>query len=368
LPIPTHIDTLGFADTAPWLGGEMQQWQYPEHDRRTVNIAGGILISPDGHSVAEQEHSLIVISNWRSCHSFPLNTLKMGLLTKAQSISGHPLVAQRLKRLSSIAAKLKRFPQMRLSQMQDIAGSRAIVSSVAHVEDLTKLHKASRMKHKLVHEDDYIRHPKESGYRGVHLIYKYYSDRNEYFNDLKVEIQLRSLPQHIWATAVETVGTFVRQALKSSQGEEDWLRFFSLMGTAIAMREKSPLVPNTPTDKSVLRQEIIDYERRLDALNHLALYATACEAPEVVGETNAHYFLIELDPKHKRLRVTGYRSDNLQKATDDYIVAERNAITGSLGRDAVLVSVDSFKALKRAYPNYFLDTHRFIEEVKHAVR
>src|ERR1022692_139973 len=47
LPIPTHIDTLGFADTAPWLGGEMQQWQYPEHDRRMVNIAGGILISPD---------------------------------------------------------------------------------------------------------------------------------------------------------------------------------------------------------------------------------------------------------------------------------------------------------------------------------
>jgi hypothetical protein len=345
----------------------MQQWQYPDHDRRTVNTAGAILISPDGHAVAEQEHALIVINNWRSSHGFPLNTLKMGLLSKAQSISGRPLVAQRLKRLSSIAAKLQRYPSMRLSQMQDIAGCRAIVSSVAKVDDLVRLHKTSRMKHKLSHEDDYIRQPKPSGYRGIHLIYKYYSDRNETFNDLKVEIQIRSLPQHIWATAVETVGTFVRQALKSSQGERDWLRFFSLMGTAIAMREKSPLVPGTPDNRGVLREEIVEYERRLDALNHLSLYATACDAPEIAGETNAHYFLIELDPKKKRLRVTGYRTENLQRATDDYIIAERTALTGSAGRDAVLVSVDSFKALKRAYPNYFLDTHRFIEEVKHAV-
>jgi hypothetical protein len=35
-------------------------------------------------------------------------------------------------------------------------------------------------------------------------------------------------------------------------------------------------------------------------------------------------------------------------------------------RDVVLVSVDSLEALKKAYPNYFLDTHRFIQAVKHA--
>ena len=37
------------------------------------------------------------------------------------------------------------------------------------------------------------------------------------------------------------------------------------------------------------------------------------------------------------------------------------------GIDAVLVSVDSISSLRRAYPNYFLDTHVFIEAVKEAV-
>ena len=232
-------------------------WVAPVYERHIVNRAGRILVSPDGHSVPEQEHALIVINNWRSSHSFPLNTFKIGLLKKAQQVDGHSLVAQRLKRLSSIALKLVRFPDMKLSQMQDIAGCRAIVSSTSHVDTLVKLYKHGGMKHKLVHEDDYIRQPKRSGYRGIHLVYKYFSDRNDTHNDHKVEVQLRSVMQHIWATAVETVGTFIRQALKSSQGEEDWLRFFALMGTAIALREKTHIVPDTPTEMRILKPELV---------------------------------------------------------------------------------------------------------------
>jgi hypothetical protein len=32
-----------------------------------------------------------------------------------------------------------------------------------------------------------------------------------------------------------------------------------------------------------------------------------------------------------------------------------------------LVSVDSMAALRRAYPNYFLDTKRFVEELERAI-
>ena len=51
--------------------------------------------------------------------------------------------------------------------------------------------------------DDYITTPKDSGYRGVHLIYRYYSDKNETFNGLKIEVQIRTALQHAWATAVD---------------------------------------------------------------------------------------------------------------------------------------------------------------------
>jgi len=40
-----------------------------------------------------------------------------------------------------------------------------------------------------------------------------------------IEIQIRSKLQHIWATAVETVGFFTGQAIKSNEGEKEWNDF-----------------------------------------------------------------------------------------------------------------------------------------------
>jgi hypothetical protein len=119
---------------------------------------------------------------------------------------------------------------MKLSRIQDIGGCRVVVSSVLEVDELVEYYKrTSRIKHELVREDAYILEPPPSGYRGVHLVYKYISDRRTTWNGLRIEIQLRSGLQHAWATAVETVGTFTQQALKSSQGGADWLRFFALI-------------------------------------------------------------------------------------------------------------------------------------------
>jgi hypothetical protein len=44
---------------------------------------------------------------------------------------------------------------------------------------------------------------------------------------------------------VETVGTFIQQPLKSSQGEEDWLRFFIVMSSDMAFLDKKPIVAGT---------------------------------------------------------------------------------------------------------------------------
>jgi hypothetical protein len=54
----------------------------------------------------------------------------------------------------------------------------------------------------------------------------------------------------------------MRQSLKSSQ-EETWLRFFALMGTYIAHREKTTPVPNTLTNLTELRAELAEQESKL---------------------------------------------------------------------------------------------------------
>ena len=73
---------------------------------------------------------------------------------------------------------------------------------------------------------------------------------------LQIEIQLRSRLQHQWATAVETVGTFIGDELKSNRGDQGWLRFFALMSSAIALSERTPLVPDTPTNQPEIVEEI----------------------------------------------------------------------------------------------------------------
>ena len=53
-------------------------------------------------------------------------------------------------------------------------------------------------------ETDYVRKPKTSGYRGIHLVYRYHNDRKTIYNGLQIEPQLRTRRQHAWATAVDT--------------------------------------------------------------------------------------------------------------------------------------------------------------------
>ena len=110
-------------------------------------------------------------------------------------------------------------------------------------------------------------------------------------------MQLRSQLQHAWATAVETVGAFVQQALKSSIGEQEWLRFFALMATAIAVREKAAPVPNTPTTYSDLVNELREHAHTLDIANKLAAFGTALNVFENPQTKNNHYYLIEVNHK-----------------------------------------------------------------------
>src|SRR5260370_41876111 len=152
---------------------------------------------------------------------------------------------------------------MKLSQMQDIAGCRAVMPTVRDVEKLVARYEISNAKNpsgrpEFVKKYDYIAQPKKDGYRSVHFVYKYRttSKHLEDFNGLRIEVQLRSQLQHAWATAVETVSTFTGQALKSNVGSDECKRFFALMGSAIALRERKPLGPDTPTDEHKVIAEL----------------------------------------------------------------------------------------------------------------
>ncbi|MCU1534742.1 MAG: hypothetical protein JWR53_1223 [Glaciihabitans sp.] len=343
----------------------MANWGVPLYSKSAVDRAAAVLVSPETNGT-DRELALAVVNNWRSSHAFPLNTIQMGLRRRAASIDADATTAQRIKRLPSITGKIDRYPDMKLSRMQDIGGCRVIVSDVAAVRDLVAKYKTGNGKHTLDRLDDYIdEKPKNSGYRGVHLIYKYTSDRNDTYNGLRIEVQIRTRLQHAWATAVETVGFFTLQALKSSQGGDEWLRFFALMSSHIAEIEGTLLVPGTPGGRAERTAEILQLANTLGVIDKLTAYGQTLKFAEenIVGGRD-NYFILRLDASDGNLTV--YSFGNLTAATEAYDGMERAAATEE-NVDVVLVSVDSLASLRRAYPNYFLDTAIFVDLVRGAV-
>lgn len=327
-------------------------WAVPKHAKKRVNWAGKTLLieappyftndleMSDEYGAWLQEYiaALDIINNWRSSHNFPLNTFHIGLKRRAKIIDPNAITAQRIKRLASISAKLERFPTMTLSQMQDIGGCRAIVSSALGVSKLCESYAESDIKHLPQQTDNYIDNPKDSGYRGVHLIYRYRSDRRQDYNSLKVEIQLRSQLQHAWATAVETVGAFVQQALKSSLGEQEWLRFFSLMSGALAFKENTAPVPGTPSVYSDLVKELREHALSLEVSSRLRAFAASLQYYEGAQSKKNHYYLMEVNNATRTVSVIGFKQSESDKATAKYLEVEKKIKESSPNSDAVLVS------------------------------
>jgi hypothetical protein len=353
-------------------------WTKRHHSKGQIDRAGAVLVDwlgEKGLDAVELDQSLTVVNNWRACHSYPLQIIKMTLLKRAKSVDTAALVAQRLKRLPSMAIKLRDNSAMKLSQMQDIGGCRAVMSTISDVRKLIALYEKSNIKNPhhgrpIQHEQyDYIHSPKPDGYRSYHLIFKYQSkyEDKKVFDGQRIEIQIRSKQQHAWATAVETVQTFTGFALKSKvkTGDPEWLRFFALMGSAMALREKCATVPSTPPNKEELISEIRALSTKLRVEEVLIAWGSAVQSlTSAAGEAAA--FLLELDPINKRLKTTPFKNNELQKAYEVYLRTEKET-ENRPEIQVVLVSVESVEALRAAYPNYYLDTGAFIGALRQAI-
>lgn len=290
----------------------------PQYTRKQVQRAGAFLVEyenavmvgsgdvDDLDKLSEWIDSYVILTNWRACHGYPINTFQSTLRNKLKAIDPNALVAQRLKRAPSIINKLRRFPGMSLSRMQDIGGLRAVVSGVGELAELYSNYKETRFTHALVSEHDYVTSPKASGYRSVHLIYKYKLRDASPYEGLLVELQFRTKLQHAWATAVETVGTFLEHSLKSSEGPDEWLNFFALVSSAFAHAEGTPLVPGYEhLSKAQTYQRTAEEAKRLGVSDMLRGYSSAVNAIPT-GKARSAYYLVELEltGDDKKVRVS----------------------------------------------------------------
>lgn len=334
----------------------------PEYSKNQINRAGDILIS-DAASLSERNFADLVLTNYRAAHGYPINTFQATLRAKLKVVDDKAIVAQRLKRTPSIVVKLKRFEGMKLARMQDIGGLRAVVSSVARVRKLESSYRDSRFSHELVSSKDYLAEPKVDGYRGIHLIYRYANPKAAEYDGLSLELQIRTRLQHAWATAVETMGTFLGQALKSGQGEEQWREFFAIASAALADLEKTTPVPGF---EGCFTQQIYERlhasEQRLRVLEKLSGFAIATD--QITTERGlGGYHLITLDSVKRTVSIRPFPVARLEEANVAYAAIEARTKSGE-PVEAVLVSAGPVESLRKAYPNYFLDTQVFVRQIQ----
>jgi ppGpp synthetase/RelA/SpoT-type nucleotidyltranferase len=354
----------------------MPVWTEPRFNRARVDAAGAILLSDAVEELSDYgavHDAAMAVNNWRLSHQFPLQILKMNLLKRSRKIDSGALVYQRIKRHWSIIHKLSRNQNMKLSQMQDIGGCRAVLRSIKQVNDLVKVYERKPTQSEFIRKYDYITAPKADGYRSIHLVYKYRSlyENRASFDGLRIEIQIRSRLQHAWASAVETVSNFTGQALKSNIGQEPWKRFFVLMSNHIAAQENCPLVPQSVSDMSALQQELSELAHFLRVEDVLEGWRTAVRTLPA-HLPSAQIFVIALDLPETIagsntegiLKISGFK--NAQDAFRVLAKMEQERAKRSEAEQPVMVSVNSLAALRSAFPSYHLDAQAFIEAVKKA--
>ncbi len=336
-------------------------WKKTEYSRTQV-IKAGTIIKDDNAPADQLKEATKVIDNWRAAHAYPLHVMYIHLRSMAANRAGI-VVAERLKRLDSIINKLKREPSMSLWTMQDIGGCRYIVPTVADVYNSMKKYKESRIRHKFKNMFDYIAKPKESGYRSLHLVYQYHSDSKEDYNkNMLIELQFRTHLQHVWATAVETMGLFTKQALKAGQGDADTKRFFAIASSLFALREGTPIVPGTIDDSKELISELEEINDRQHYLDMLSAIRVAVDQQTDTKRNDNGYYILVLNYNTRRLHIKHFKISQTVEANQIYSQIESTRAESQI--DAVLVRVSSFQVLKAAYPNYFSDIGEFVNTLK----
>ncbi|RJN31893.1 RelA/SpoT domain-containing protein [Nesterenkonia natronophila] len=159
------------------------------------------------------DQALRTIEAHRAQFSDPLTRVNNRLRQRLMSAGSKARVTQRLKKMPTILDKLRREPRLDLSRMRDIGGCRIVLDDL---QELDHVHAAIVSNWRGGTEDpaDYVRSPRESGYRAVHCFVRDHSTR------LTIEVQLRTTLMHAWAEDVENVSARMGINYKQDGGSE----------------------------------------------------------------------------------------------------------------------------------------------------
>ncbi|CAC9615255.1 hypothetical protein [uncultured Gammaproteobacteria bacterium] len=297
-----------------------------------------------------------ILKGFRLIHQHPMTLFRHTIDRKLKKHNINALVSQRLKRIPSIVKKLEIQENMQLSRMQDIGGLRIVVDTIQEAnlirDEIKKVEKHRNFKFTFANEKNYIETPADSGYRSIHMVYKY--DKGmELRKQCRVEIQIRTRLQHAWATAVEVTGTFSNQLLKQSLGNKKYLNIFKKISKLFISLEEKKI------DDEFVKEVKQDIENA-QLLDKLRSFTIASKLVE--NNSKGKYLLLKMNFEKKEISASKYSDAKFEKANEDYLKMELEHFDNN-AVEVVLLSIQDIKKLRQSYPNYFMDTTEFIKSM-----
>lgn len=330
----------------------------------------------EGIELTEEEK--LEFDNFREAHNIIIKLFTIEL--KKVNFSKQHLTASRNKRIETIISKLCRPEKPKLDRIHDIAGTRIIFENIKSLEDYIDILENTELvnfKEKINEDKDrynYIKNPKSDGYRSIHKVFYYssnipYSTLNEKSFNLenkKIELQLRTRLQHIWATTVEiydiinksNIKTGTHNKLETKEGL--FFKNCSLVFEGIESNDVEKIKINI--NKIFRDKDLVEIYNRLKGIKNIK----NIQLPKTLGSDEVFILITDLN----KGKTTFFTTDPIEKndKQDTFLInasyrrlEEKNTKGEYI---LLLLTLGDIKKLKNVYPNYFLNTNKFISILK----
>lgn len=202
---------------------------------------------PKAPNQAEFREAVEVIWTYRSQFSVPMRNVNNKVRYYIKSAGVDQVVTQRLKRVPRMAQKLTKQLSLRLSQMQDVGGVRAVLPDQATVNEVLA---GIERNWDIVTIDDYEARPRTTGYRAKHVITRSHGRC--------IELQLRTPGQQDWADEIERLDGLLNYAIKDGEGTPEMIEYTRGLADMIAAQERGEKIdPATRSRLAALRATLV---------------------------------------------------------------------------------------------------------------
>lgn len=307
-----------------------------------INKIGEAIAGRGGKITSEE---LELLQEFRISFSKPLVNVFNTMRDLADTVHQSSIIAFRLKRIDTIINKLGREKGMDLSRMGDIGGIRCIFYND------TEVYKAKELIEKSFETGgktrDYINDIKRDiGYKGIHLYVK------DPLSKRRIEIQLRTVDHHNWATLIEITDLLYDLRLKELGFESDlkFGRFHALMSSDKQLtKEEANLIYEVLKERDFI--SVLSKTFRKNNVEVKKRWASE--------DKKNSFFLIEASKTEIPTLKSFEYFEEAEKAYFERYKENESA-------EIVLTSIKkpNFKQISVAYANYILSYHTFTSDIR----